>query len=245
MVSLDQCADQYVLRLAPREAIAGLSPRADDPDSLLRSEAAGLPRRRVSLESVLAARPTHVVRYWGGSPTLVRALERRGVRVHTIGDATDLDGVRAELSEAGAFLGPDAVRNAQAVASEMDRKRTAARGAWRGVRALYLTPGGYTSGPGTLVDAVLRAAGMTNAVERAAFAPVPAEALVLNPPAFLVFGFFDTAAQVGRWSPGRRYASLGSLRSRPAVALPGSMLGCPGWFVADAAERLAAEAPGR
>lgn len=234
-----------MLKLAPREEIASLSPRADDPDSLLRNEAVGLPRRRVSLESVLAARPTHVVRYWGGSPTLVRALERRGVRVHTIGDARHLDGVRAELMKAGAFLGPDAIRGAQAAATEMDRKRTAARGAWRGARALYLTPGGYTSGPGTLVDAILKAAGMTNAVERSAFAPVPAEALVLNPPALLVFGFFDTAAQVGRWSPGRRYASLRPLRNAPAVALPGSMLGCPAWFVADAAERLAAEAQGR
>lgn len=234
-----------MLKLAPRAAIVGLSPRADDPDSFLRAEASGLPRRRVSLESVLASRPTHVVRYWGGSPAMARALERRGVRVHTIADATELDGVRTELAAAGAFLGPDAARRAEATVAEMDRTRARAAGAWRGARALYLTPGGYSSGPGTLVDAILRAAGVTNAVRGAAFTPAPTEALVLKPPALVVFGFFDTAAQLGRWSPGRRYAGLGFRRTRTAAALPGSMLGCPAWFAADAAERLAAGAPGR
>lgn len=243
-MSLDQCADQYVLKLAPRDAVAGLSPRADDPDSFLRTEAAGLPRRRPTLESVLAARPTHVVRYWGGAPSLVRALERRGVRVHTIADAQDLDSVRGELFRAAEFLGVDEARaRADTAAAAMDADRAAAAGAWRGRTALYLTPGGYTSGPGTLVDAVFRAAGLRNATEANAFAPVPLETLVLRPPALLVFGFFDTAAQVGRWSPGRRYARFRFARGGLAATLPGSTLGCPAWFAADAARRLAQAAP--
>jgi iron complex transport system substrate-binding protein len=245
IVSLDQCADQYALKLAPRAAIAALSPRADDPDSFLRSEARGLPRTRVTLENVLAARPTHVLRYWGGSPQLVRALERRGVKVHTIGDAKDLDGVESETLAAGRFLGGDAVRRATETAAESERKRKAAAGRWRGERALYLTPGGYTSGPGTLIDAILRAAGLRNAARRAAFAPVSAERLLLEPPRLLVLGFFDTATQNGRWSPGRRFERLSFARERTAASLPGSMLGCPAWFAADAALRLGREAPAR
>ena len=57
MLSLDQCADQYVLGLSPREAIVGLSTRADDADSRLRALAVGLPKRRVDLETALAAQP--------------------------------------------------------------------------------------------------------------------------------------------------------------------------------------------
>ena len=57
VLSLDQCADQYVLALSPRSAIVGLSTRADDPDSRLRALAAGLPLRRTTLESALASRP--------------------------------------------------------------------------------------------------------------------------------------------------------------------------------------------
>ena len=78
VVSLDQCADQYVLALAPRQAIAGLSHRADDSDSHLRHQAEGLPQRRVTAEGVLAARPTLVVRYWGGDARLEETLARRG-----------------------------------------------------------------------------------------------------------------------------------------------------------------------
>ena len=39
IVSLDQCADQYVLALAPRDEIVGLSKRALNADSYLRAEA--------------------------------------------------------------------------------------------------------------------------------------------------------------------------------------------------------------
>src|SRR6185503_14955109 len=88
VASLDQCADQYVLALAPRSDIAGLSYRAVAPDSYLRAEARGLPLRRTDLESILAARPQLVVREWGGDAGLVRGLERRGVRVVGIDDAT-------------------------------------------------------------------------------------------------------------------------------------------------------------
>lgn len=245
LVSLDQCADQYALKLAPRTSIAALSPRTDDPDSFLREAARGLPRTRVSLENVLAVRPTHVIRYWGGSPQLVRALERRGVKVHTVGDAQDLDAVARETTAAGRFLGGDAERRAAEAVEEMERKRASAAGRWRGEPALYLTPGGYTSGPGTLIDAVLRAAGLRNATRGAVFAPAPAERLLLAPPRLLVLGFFDTATQNGRWSPGRRFERLSFARGRTAASLPGSMLGCPAWFAADAALRLAREAPAR
>ncbi|MGH6993422.1 MAG: ABC transporter substrate-binding protein, partial [Caulobacteraceae bacterium] len=78
--SLDQCADQYVLALSPRADVVGLSERATNADSFLRATAAGLPRRRADLESILAARPAVVVRYWGGDPRLSITLARWGVR---------------------------------------------------------------------------------------------------------------------------------------------------------------------
>ena len=80
MFSLDQCADQYVLALAPRGDIVGLSTRARNADSYLRAEAAGLPQRRATREAILAARPTVVVRYWGGDARLLADLRRRGVQ---------------------------------------------------------------------------------------------------------------------------------------------------------------------
>ncbi|MGC8001651.1 hypothetical protein, partial [Salmonella enterica] len=63
--------------------------------------------------------------------------------------------------------------------------------------AVYLTPSGVTAGPGTLVDAVLRAAGMTNAETRPGYHTVSLEQLALDPPRAVVLGFFDTFQLAG------------------------------------------------
>jgi iron complex transport system substrate-binding protein len=108
VMSLDSCADQYVLELVPRADIVGLSTRADDADSRLRSLARGLPQRRTDLESALAARPDIVVRYWGGDPKLLAALSRRGARVVTIGEANDFPAVRRNIAQVSTALGQQA-----------------------------------------------------------------------------------------------------------------------------------------
>jgi len=84
-----------------------LSMRATNPDSYLAAQAQGLPRRRASLESVLAARPKVVVRYWGGEARMTKALERRGIAVVSIDDATTFDGVAGNVRQGrrGAWRG--------------------------------------------------------------------------------------------------------------------------------------------
>lgn len=238
--SLDQCADQFVLSLAPRQSIVGLSPRADDPDAFLRAQAKGLPRRRPSLESILAARPDVVVRLWEGDQRLISALQSRGIRVVTIDDATDFDGVRNDIGKVAAALGaPDRGRRLQA---ELDRRLQGAAGAWKERTALYLTPGGYTSGAGTLVDAILKAAGLVNAERRAGYNPIPLEKLVLAPPSGLVLGFFDVSGATEHWAPIAR-ANLRPLGDQRVLAsLPGAVLSCPGPAAGVAVEMLAARA---
>lgn len=220
----------------------GLSTRADDADSRLRDLARGLPRRRVDLESALATRPQVVVRYWGGDPRLVAALEKRGVRVVTIGEASDFSAVRANIRRVAAAL--DARPGGDALVATMDARLAHAANAWKGARALYLTPGGVTAGRGTLVDAILRAAGMTNAETRAGYRTVSLEALAMHPPGAVVLGFFDTFQLAGdSWGMGRHEVLQRVVDERAVASLPGSMLGCPDWSAAEAAERLAARAP--
>ena len=235
VLSLDGCADQFVMALAARDSIVGVSHRADDPDSWLRTRAAGLPVRRASFESVWAARPTVVVRYWGGEPRLLRALGGRGVRVVTVEDATDFAGVRANVARVAGALGREA--EGRRVLARMDADLQAARGAWRGREALYLTPGAYTAGSGTLVDALLRAAGMRNAERGAGFRPAPLEQVVLRPPAAVVRGFWDTA-RFSRWQLGRHGGLRRALNGRTAADVPGAMLGCPGPMAAHGARLL-------
>ena len=124
--------------------------------------------------------------------------------------------------------------------SRMDSELNGARGAWSGQQVLYLTPGGFTAGQGTLVAAMIRAAGLTPVTVTSDYAPVPLEQLALHPPATVVLGFFDRASiSSQRWSPGRRPEMRRLLGARVLASLPGAILGCPAWFAADAADDLA------
>ncbi len=237
VVSLDQCADQYVLALSPRAAIAGLSFRAEAGDSYLADQAKGLPKRRATLESLLAVQPELVVREWGGDAQLVRRLQARGVRVTTLEDATDFDGVRANIRTAAATLG-EAARG-EAVIRAMDRELAEAGQQPSGKRVAYLTPGGATAGPGTLVDAMLRAAGLSNTEPGPGYRTLSLERLALRPPEAWVLGFFD-AFSLGRawWSPARS-GPMQAARRNALASLPGKVLSCPAWFAADGALTLA------
>jgi iron complex transport system substrate-binding protein len=237
VVSLDQCADQYVLALSPRAAIAGLSFRAEAGDAYLAAEARGLPKRRATLESLLATRPEVVVRTWGGDAQLVRRLQARGVRVTTLDDATDFDGVRANVRRAAAALGEQA--KGEALIQGMDRELAEAGRRPTGKTAAYLTPGGATAGPGTLVDAMMRAAGLRNAELGPGYRTLSLERLALQPPQALVLGFFDAFSLSRAWWSPARSGPMQAARGRALASLPGAVLSCPAWFSADGSLTLA------
>ena len=240
VMALDQCADQYVLALRP-DADLALSPRADDPDAWLREAAAGRRRVRPTLEAAIAFDPDVVVRYWGGEPRLLARLEAAGTRVVTIEDATDFNGVRADIRAVAQGLGVP--ERGEALVGRMDGtlRRAAPDPAVPERTALYLTAGGFTAGRGTLVDAILGAAGFNNAAATPFFAPVSVERIVLFPPALFVLGFFDQAR--GDWrGPGRHPVVQRAAKGHVAARLPAAALTCPAWFAADAAAMLKAGA---
>jgi iron complex transport system substrate-binding protein len=242
--SLGQCSDQYVLALAPKASIVGLSPRVGDRDSYLRAQAAGLPRRRASVEAILTARPDIVVYWWLGDERLARALQARHIRTVRIEEASDFDAIRANVRRVAAALGQPA--RGEALIARMDGQLAAAHGAWRGRGALYLTSGGFTAGPGTLIDAILRAAGLTNLAAAPGYRSVPSERLIAEPPSAVVLGFFDAASLSEQaWSPGRNLALRRVIDARAIGALSPAVSGCPAWFAGDAVAQLAAGAPRR
>ena len=233
-MSLDQCADQYVLALAP-DADLALSPRADDADAWMRREAQGRLRLRPTLEAAVGFDPDVVVRYWGGEPKLLAALEGRGSRVVTIRDATEFDGIRANVRNAAQALGRP--EQGERVLSRMEARLREARSPQPKGRALYLTAGGFTAGAGTLVDAILRAAGYANAAAPG-FGAVSVERIALEPPARFILAFFEQARADWR-GVGRHPVVRKAAKGRTVALLPGSVLSCPGWFAADAAAMLA------
>ena len=108
VMSVDQCADQYVLALAPRAEIVGVSKRALNGDSNQRDLAIGLPERRPTMESVLGARATLVVRYWTADARLSDALRRRGIAVVQMDDPNDFPGIASQHPRGGQGARPRA-----------------------------------------------------------------------------------------------------------------------------------------
>lgn len=237
VLSLDQCADQYVMALGEGHDLA-LSPRADDPDSWLRAEAAEHRRLRPTLESVVAYAPDVVVRYWGGDARLLAQLERQGVTVVTIADAADFASVEQSIAEVAQAL--DRRADGQALIGTM--RTTLKDGAppegARPPSALYLTAGGFTSGSGTLIDASLEAAGLENAAGHPGFGAVRVERLAMDPPERFALGFYDQS-RADRRGPGRHPLVKHLVGERPNVRLPAAVLTCPAWFMAEAVPALA------
>ncbi|HEX5789156.1 MAG TPA: ABC transporter substrate-binding protein [Woeseiaceae bacterium] len=242
VVSLDYCADQYVLELLPRAHVLALSPDAEQEYAYLRERAAGLPKVRPVAEDVIALAPGLVIRSYGGGPQALGFFERAGIPVVQVPYAETLDDVRAAVRAVADGLGVP-VRGA-AVVAEMQARLNAVAGAVDDVRsrpaALYLTAGGAAGGPGTLIDEVLAAAGYANYESRPGWHMLSLERLVRAEPDVVVASFFEGATgMTAYWSAVRHPVARRRLEDRPVIALPGALTACGAWFVADAVEILA------
>ena len=239
IASLDYCADQYLLALVPRDRIAALSVDADKPFSYLRAQVGTLPRVRPRIEDVLATRPDLVIRSYGGGQGAEAQLAAAGVPVLQLGYPGDLRGVRAELIRVAGALG--AADAGDALASQMDARLAAVRGAGSRATLLYMTPGGVTAGPGTLVDEAIRAAGYANFQTAPGWASLPLERLAKEQPdriAAASFGAWDRAPD--GWSAARHPVARRAMQTRPVVAIDGAWTACGAWFLVEAVAAMAA-----
>lgn len=246
IVSLDYCADQFVLALADRGQIAALSRGSRRDDSYYRARAAGIPQTRGTLEEVLALRPDLVVRNWGGAWDAEQAYARFGVPVLQVGDAPDFAAARDDLLDAAEALGQPA--RGQAIARDLDLRLARLRESAPGARpaVLYLSAGGAVAGAGTMMDAVIAAAGGRNVNRAASWTLLPLERMIDTPSALIALGFFDTGrTAMNAWSPSRHPALRRALTHARTVSLPAATISCEAWYAVDAAEALAAALHGQ
>ncbi len=240
VVSLDYCADQFVLALADREQIAAVSRGALRDDSYFRARAQGLRQTRGSLEEVLALSPDLVVRNWGGPWDAEAVYGRFGVPVLHVGDAADFATARADLLEAARRLGH--LGRGAALARDLDARlaRLAAAAPRQPPPVMYLSAGGAVAGSGVLMDAVLRAAGGRNLWTQASWSVLPLERMVELPPALIALGFFDTGrTRLDAWAPSRHPVLRRALAQARTITLPAPAIACDAWTAIDAAELIA------
>lgn len=237
IVSLDYCADQYLLKLVDRPRIAAVSRDATRDFSYMRAAAIGVPNVRPRAEDVLALRPDLVIRSYGGGPQAAEMFARAGVPVLQIGYAADLAGVRQTLIDVASGLGEPA--RGASLAAKMDRRLAALPPApARRPQALYTTPGGVTTGPGGLIGNMLDAAGYASFEAEPGWRTLPLESLAQQTPDLVAHARFGSGTP-DRWSAARNPVAARMMRDVPVVELEGAWTACGGWFVVDAIESLA------
>ncbi|WP_395647077.1 ABC transporter substrate-binding protein [Terricaulis sp.] len=241
VVSLDYCADQFVLALADRSQIAAVSRGAARDDSYFRDRAHGLRQTRGTLEEVLALHPDLVVRSWGGPWDAEAVYGRFGVPVLQVGDTVTFALARADLLDAAARL--DQRERGEAIARDLDARlaRLHANAPADAPPVMYLSAGGAVAGRGVLMDEVIAAAGGRNVWTGQSWTVLPLERMVETPPVLIATGFFGTARErMNAWSPSRHPVLQRALAHARRVDLPAAAISCEAWYAVDAAESIAA-----
>jgi iron complex transport system substrate-binding protein len=242
IVSLNLCTDQIVIDLVGHERIAALSHLASDPAlSAIAAEARGLAAIRGTAEEVLALDPDLVLTVSGSTPATVSLLERLGIRVLAVPLASDFDAIRSVTRSIAKAVGEEA-RGEQILAQFEARLAIAAPDDARRPSALVYQLNSLASGPGTLVDAMLTAAGFRNLARELPLGPagrLPLEALVASPPDLVVLATAPDAFRTVAADNLRHPALAAVLEERAHV-----LLGMPDWLcgtprVARAVEALA------
>jgi len=228
VVSLNLCADDFLLLLAPEQAVAVSVLAADPSLSVVAAAARHVAAVRADSEAVLALHPDLVLAGPYGAQTTLALLERRGLRVERLGLPQDFAAIRAETRRVAALLGVPA--RGEALLADMQARLEAARQP-RTQRAVFLEARGYVAGPGSLADSVLRAAGFADAGQ----AGRPGlEALVAHPPDLLV-----TASAPDFPSMATDLLAHPALTALPRQTVAPALLACGGPWTARAVSTLA------
>lgn len=223
VVSLNLCADQFLVALADPGQIAGLTRLSHMANmSPIASQAGRFPTIGSSAEALLVAQPDLLLTGWPGqADAAVRAGLR--TRIVTVPPANSYADIAAQVR-----LVADAVghrERGEALIRAMDATLASIPKTGRGRVAADYQRRGYLSGAGTLMDDMMRRVGLVNLATRLGLPPLanlPLEQFVAHRPDFLITGA----------GPAR---DLGSqMLDHPAIAgirrlrLPGALVDCGG-----------------
>ncbi len=247
VVSMNVCTDQLAMMIAAPGQLKSVSfIAAEKQTSVMAEQARAYPLNHGLAEEIFLLKPDLILAGSYTTRSTVLLLRKLGFRVEEFKQDASFADVRSNILRMGDLLGRR--ERARELVSLLDR-RLAEIGAvpLAAHTVAVFSPNSYTAGKGTLADAVIEAAGLSNiAAERGLWGParLPLELLIEAAPDMLIAGgdrYSGTAlAQAIFRHPAFR-ALAGHTRM---VSLPGPYWVCGGPYTAEAV-RLLREAASR
>lgn len=241
VVSMNACTDQMAMLIAGEGQLHSVSHLAGDPEtSVLAAEAKRYVVNHGLAEEVFLMQPDLVIAGTYSTRATVGLLRRLGIPVEEFEPENSFEDIRANLARMGRILGR--TDRADELIADLDRRLAGLKGNPRPdltVATYYANS--YTSGAGTLVDAIIGASGLVNLAASLGFsgtARLPLELLVLAKPDMLVDGGTHESAPALAYEnlAHPAYRALAGQSVSVAVPAPYTLCGAP--FTAEAARLL-------
>lgn len=245
VISLDYCADQFVLLLSDRSQVMAVSKAAEDVFSFYRDRAKGIPKTDGTIEEIIMSKPDLAVQTFSSAAHMDEMTERSNIALIATLYGSDPETVYKNISVVGEAL------NQNERAQEFNKKYKTRLASLKNkpknqIRLAYLTPGGVTAGAGTSVDDIITLSGFKNYATDHGYTGwvnLPLENLIMDPPDAFITSFFERdAVTQSRWSLSRHGFLFKMMESIPTIDIPSTFMSCNGLFLVDAAERVRQEA---
>lgn len=250
VASINLCTDELLVRLGDASQVASVTWLSTvSAGSNVADLVKGVPHNRGVAEEIVAVAPDLVLAGRYTARAAVSVLERIGFRVVEADAPRTLDQVKAEIRKVAEAIG-HAGRGEDMIA-ELDRRlsRPAPVREPR-LRAAVLRPNGFTAGPGSLSDELMRRAGLVNVAAELAldnYGQLPLETIVTARIDLLIVDG-DRAGPPAMATEILNHPILARLGDRVRVLkIPPKLWTCYGPSIADAYDILvdAAEGAGR
>ena len=239
IVSLNLCADQYLLALADRSQIAGLTRNAPDPAmSAVAAQVGGLHILGQSSEEILAINPDLIVGMQVQRSAIMAALKEQNYPALDMQNANSFGDIVTQTLLVAKAVGQPARGSAIIARMKEDLGKLPKSG--KGRVAAYYQRRGYMTGTGTLVDDLMQRAGLVNLaskLKKPSLSLLSIEELVAAQPDFIIV----ESATDQITDQGTEMLHHPALKNIPRLRIPEAWTVCGGPAYVQAAQSLAAQ----
>ncbi len=236
IVSLNLCADQYLVELADPEQIAGITGNATNRElSAVANKVRDIRILSTSAEEILAIEPDLVVGMPGGGPAMA-ALAGGNHRFVELKAANSYADIVAQIRAVAVAVGH--ADRGEAMIARMDRELASLPRPGRGRVAAYYQRRGFLTGTGTLIDELMTRVGLVNLAARLgkpALSTMSLEELLVADPDYMIV----ESATDRVTDQGTEMLHHPLLREIPRLRIPQAWTVCGGPAYVDAARSLA------